>query len=138
VAADSPAIDVVTTGAVPAGCPPAAPNSPASFDLGAGAFTAQQIFFSSNSAGAWIVSDLPELLLFDLTNSTTYAIPFAGGATAYNGGITLDGAQVYVGASDGTVHRIDVASNSDAQQIAVGLKDGNGNPVAPNLVTVLP
>jgi hypothetical protein len=138
VAADSPAIDVVTTGAVPAGCPPAAPNSVHSFDMGAGPFNARQIFFSSNSTGAWIVSDLPELLLFDLTNLTPYAIPLAGGATAYNGGITLDNANVYVGASDGTVHRIDVSSNNDAQQIAVGLKDGNGNPVAPNLVTVLP
>src|ERR1019366_2760859 len=138
VAADSPAIDVVTTGAVPAGCPPAAPNSPASFDLGAGAFTAQQIFMSPDSSNAWIVSDLPELLLFDLTNLTPYAIPLAGGATAYNGGITLDGAQVYVGASDGTVHRIDAASHTDAQQIAVNLKDGSGNPVAPNLVYVVP
>ena len=137
VAADSPAIDVVTTGTVQAGCPAAAPNSVASFDLGAGPFNARQIFFSSNSTGAWIVSDLPELLLFDLTNSTPYTIPYAGGATAYNGGITLDGAQVYVGANDGTVHRIDVASHTDTP-IAVNLKDGNGNPVAPNLVYVVP
>ena len=84
VAADSPAIDVVTTGTVQAGCPAAAPNSVASFDLGAGPFNARQIFFSSNSTGAWIVSDLPELLLFDLTNSTPYTIPYAGGATSYN------------------------------------------------------
>ena len=138
VAADSPAIDVVTTGTVQAGCPAAAPNSVASFDLGAGPFNARQIFFSSNSTGAWIVSDLPELLLFDLTNSTPYTIPYAGGATAYSGGSTLDGAQVYVGTSDGTVHRIDVASHTDAQQIIVGLKDGNGNPVTPNLVYVVP
>jgi hypothetical protein len=138
VAADSPAMDVVTTGTVLAGCPAAAPNSVVSFDLGAGPFNARQIFFSSNSTGAWIVSDLPELLLFDLTNSTPFTIPYAGGATAYNGGITLDGAQVYVGANDGTVHRIDVASHTDAQQIVVGLKDGNGNPVTPNLVYVVP
>ena len=138
VAADSPAIDVVTTGTVQAGCPAAAPNSVASFDLGAGPFNARQIFFSSNSTGAWIVSDLPELLLFDLTNSTPYTIPYAGGATAYSGGSTLDGAQVYVGTSDGTVHRIDVASHTDAQQIIVGLKDGNGNPATPNLVYVVP
>ena len=70
VAADSPAIDVVTTGAVTAGCPPAAPNSVASYDMGAGAFNAQQIFMSPNSSAAWIVSDLPELLLFDLQHST--------------------------------------------------------------------
>ena len=138
VAADSPAIDVVTTGTVQAGCPAAAPNSVVSFDLGAGPFNARQIFLSSNSTAAWMISDLPELLLFDLTNSTPYTIPYAGGATAYSGGSTLDGAQVYVGTSDGTVHRIDVASHTDAQQIIVGLKDGNGNPVTPNLVYVVP
>jgi len=36
------------------------------------------------------------------------------------------------------VHRIDVSSHTDAQQIAVGLKDGNGNAVTPNLVSVVP
>ncbi|MFI5117076.1 MAG: beta strand repeat-containing protein [Terriglobales bacterium] len=138
VAADSPAIDVVTTGTVQAGCPAAAPNSVASFDLGAGPFNARQVFFSSNSTGAWIVSDLPELLLFDLANSTPYTIPYAGSATAFSGGTTLDGTEVYVGTSDGTVHRIDVGSHTDAQQIVVGLKDGSGNPVAPNLVYVVP
>ncbi len=138
MAVDSPAIDLVTTGTVQAGCPAAAPNSVASFDLGAGPFNARQIFFSSNSTAAWIVSDLPELLLFDLTNLTPYTIPYAGGATAFSGGTTLDGAQVYVGANDGTVHRIDVASHTDAQQIVVGLKDGSGNPVTPNLVYVVP
>jgi hypothetical protein len=138
IAADSPAIDVVTTGTVQAGCPPAALNSVASFDMGAGPFNARQIFFSSNSADAWIVSDLPELLIFDLTNLAPISIPLAGGTTAFNGGVTLDGTQVYVGASDGTVHRIDVASNTDAQQIAVGLKDASGNAVAPDLVYVVP
>jgi len=138
VAVDSPAIDVITTGAVQAGCPPVAQSTAASFDLGAGPFTARQIFMSSNSSGAWIVSDLPELLLFDLMTSTPYAIPYVGGATAYSGGTMLDGTQVYVGTSDGTVHRIDVASHTDAQQIVVGLKDGSGNPVAPDLVYVLP
>ncbi len=138
VAADSPAIDVVTTGTVQAGCPAAAPNSVTSFDLGAGPFNARQIFLSSSSTATWIVSDLPELLLFDLKNSIPYTIPYAGGATAFNGGTMLDGTQVYVGASDGTVHRIDVASHTDAQQIAVGLKDANGNLVAPNLVYVVP
>ena len=54
------------------------------------------------------------------------------------GGITLDGSQVYVGASDGTVHRIDVISGADVQQIAVNLKDSNGNLAVPNLVTVQP
>ena len=108
--------------------------------MGAGKFNAQQLFMSSDSSRAWIISDLPELLELNLQSSTPtpVVIPYAGGATAYSGGVTLDGAQVYVGASDGAVHRIDVASAppTDVQQIAV--KDANGNPVTPNLVYVQP
>jgi hypothetical protein len=129
---------VVTTGAVMPGCPATAPSSLASYDLGAGPFTARQVFLSSNAADAWIISDLPQLLLFDLQHLTSIPVPLTGGATAYDGGVTLDGVQVYVGTSDGTVHRIDVASHADAQQIPVNLKDGNGNPVTPNLVYVAP
>jgi len=65
-------------------------------------------------------------------------IPYASGAIAYSGGITLDGSQVYVGTSDGTVHRIDVASSADVQQITVNLLNASGALVAPNLVAVQP
>ncbi len=138
VAADSPAIDVVTTGAVSASCPTTASSSIASFDLGAGPFNPQQMFLSPDSSAAWIISDLPELLSFNLATSTPSSIPFIGGATAYSGGITPDGALIYVGASDGTVHRIAVSGGGDVGQIAVGLKDANGTAVPPNLVYVVP
>ena len=110
VAADSPAIDVITTGTVQAGCPATAMNSIASFDLGAGPFTARQIFMNPDSSIAWIISDRPELLIYRFNGSGPGAISLTGGASAYSGGITLDGAQVYVGTSDNTVHRIEVAS----------------------------
>jgi hypothetical protein len=138
VATDSPAIDVVATGTVQAGCPASATNSIASFDLGAGAFSARQLFLSPDSSNAWIISDLPELLNFNLVNSTPTIIPLTGGATAFGGGITLDGTRIYVGTSDNTVHRIDTAGSDDALQIVVGLKDASGNAVAPNLVAVIP
>ncbi len=142
VAADSPSVDVVSTAepvtTVPSGCPITTQSSVSSFDMGAGSFNAAQLFMSPDSSRAWIISDLPELLEFNLQSSTPTVIPYASGAVAYSGGITLDGAQVYVGTSDGTVHRIDVASGSDAQQISVGLLDANGNLTAPNLVGVRP
>ena len=59
-------------------------------------------------------------------------------ALPLSGGIRPDGQQIYLGASDFTVHRIDVALLSDAAQIAVNLKDANNNPTLPNLVTVVP
>ncbi len=138
VAADSPAIDVVTTGAVSASCPTTASSSIASFDLGAGPFTPQQMFMSPDSSAVWIISNLPELLGFNLTTSTPTSIPLIDGATPLSGGITLDSAIIYVGATDAAVHRIAVSGGGDVGLIAVGLKDANGAAVPPNLVYVVP
>jgi hypothetical protein len=138
VAADSPNLDIVTTSNVMPGCPTIAANSIASYDLGVGAFNAKQLFLSSDGSRAWIISDLPQLISFNLATSTPVAIPYTGGVTGLSGGVRLDGEQLYIGTSDGTVHRIDVASNTDAAQITVGLKDTSGNATNPNLVYVLP
>jgi trimeric autotransporter adhesin len=139
VAADSPAIDVVTTPSTyNSGCPVTTQSTVASYDLGAGSFTAQQIFVSSDSTRAWVVTNLPQVLTFDVPTLTPTAITLAGNPTPYNGGVTLDGTHVYVGTSDGTVHRIDTASLADVTQIAVGLKDASGNITPPNLVSVVP
>jgi hypothetical protein len=138
VVADSPNIDVITSSNIGGGCPTTATSSIATYDLGAGAFTATQLLVSPDSSHAWIISNLPQLLGFDLTTSTPFTIPFANGATPLNGGVRIDSQQLYIGASDGTVHRVDVASLTDAAQITVGIKDSNGNVVGPNLVAVVP
>ena len=139
VAADSPNIDVISTPSVlSAGCPVATQSSIAPYDLGVGSFTAQQIFVSPDSTRAWIVSNLPQILTFSLPGLTPTNISLTGGATAYNGGITKDSANAYFGASDNTVHRVLVDELSDVSQIAVNLKDSNGNVTPPNLVVVVP
>lgn len=141
VAADSPAIDVISISTplpLNAGCPVTTGSTLTSYDLGAGTFTAQQMFLSPDSTQAWIIPNLPSLLNFNLQSLTPTVIPLANGATPFSGGIRMDGQQVYIGASDNTVHRIDVASLTDAAQIPVALKDSNGNVVAPSLVAVVP
>jgi len=139
VAADSPNVDVISTPSVlSAGCPVTTKSTITPYDLGAGSFTARQMFVSPDSTRAWIVSNLPQILTFSLPSLTPNNIPLTGGATAYNGGITMDSANAYFGASDGTVHRILVNELSDVSQIAVNLKDSNGNVTPPNLVVVVP
>jgi hypothetical protein len=143
VAADSPSVDLISLNSNPPatlspGCPIITQSTLTSFDMGVGPFNARQLFFSSDSSRAWIISDLPELIYFNLLSSTPVVIPYEGGATGYSGGITLDGSEVYIGASDGSVHRIDVTSGADVQQLGVSLKDANGNLVIPDLVTVQP
>jgi len=138
VAADSPDIDLISTPAVlNAGCP-ITTQSTISHNPGVGSYTAQQILVSSDATHAYIVSNLPALLGFEVATLGTSTAPLAGGATAFNGGITLDGSRVYVGTSDGTVHEINTGSMTDVAQITVGLKDSNGNLTPPSLVTVIP
>ncbi len=123
VAADSPNLDVVTSSNVTGGCPTTATSSLATYDLGVGPFTANQLFVSPDSSKVWLISNLPALVGFNLGTSTAFTVPFANGATPLSGGARPDGQQLYIGANDGTVHRIDVASATDAAQITVGLKD---------------
>jgi len=139
VAADSPNLDVISTPSLlNAGCPVTTPSTIAPYDLGAGSFTAQQLIMSPDGTRAWLVSDLPAVVTFVLSTHTPTTINLAGGATAFNGGITPDSQHVYVGANDGKVHRIDASSLSDVAQIAVGLKTSSGGATTPNLVSVLP
>ena len=138
VVVDSPSIDVVTTGTIQPGCPTTAQNSVNTYNLGANTFNARQLFLSSDSLHAWIISDLTSVIGFNLSTLTPTAIPLVNSAQAYSGGVTLDGSKVYVGANDNNVHMLTVASSADSAQISVGLKDTNSNPVAPNLVVVLP
>lgn len=142
VVADTPDLDLISTGyPVNAGCPISPITTPSNiqgYDLGAGSFTAQQLLVSYDSTHAYVISNLPQVLSFDVSTLTPASAALAGGAVAYNGGITLDGTRLYVGTSDGTVHQISTPSMSDVAQIGVGLKDGNGNPTPPNLVAVAP
>jgi hypothetical protein len=139
VAADSPNIDVISTPSpVSAACPVTTPSALSSFDLGAGPFTASQIFVNYDARHAWIISNLPQLLGFDVTTSTPTNVSLTGGAVPTYGGITLDDGTIYVGASDGTVHVISTSPLSDTAQIQVGLKNYLGQLTAPNLVAVVP
>ena len=138
VVADSPAIDVVTTGAIPAGCPPTPQSTVNSYNLGFGSFTANQMFVSPDSSRAWILSDLPKVIGLNLTTLTPFSIALANGALPLSGGVMIDGSMVYVGGSDSNVHAINVSNGTDSAQVAPGLKDPGGNAVAPDLVLVLP
>jgi trimeric autotransporter adhesin len=138
VASDSPLLDVVTTAAIPPGCPPTALSTVNSYNLGFGSFTANQIFISPDSSRAWVLSNLNSVIGLNLSTFAPFSIALANGAQPTTGGIMIDGSVVYVGGTDNNVHAITVSSSSDGAQISPGLKDSNGNAVAPDLVLVLP
>ncbi len=130
LAVDSPGIDVLTPMSNGVGCPPALSDSVAHIDFGAGSFTARQLIVLPNGSKAYVTSNLGQLLGLNVATATPFAISLAGGANAFTGGTTLDSSKLYVGGSDNTVHRIDVASGTDAQQISVSF--------TPDLVAVKP
>ena len=138
VVVDSPNLDVVTTGNIGAGCPPAPQNSVNAYNLGLGNFTPSKIFVSPDSSRVWLISNLNAMVGLNLTSLAPFSIQLANGAQPLSGGIMVDGSMVYVGGSDNSVHAINVSNGTDSAQISPGLKDGSGNAVAPNLVLVLP
>lgn len=136
LAVDSPGIDVITVTTTRVGCPPPLSDTLTSVNLGVGPFTARQLIVLSDGSKAFVTSNLGQLLGLTTATSTPFAIPLAGGASAFTGGATLDGAKLYVGGSDKFVHRIDVAGGSDAQQI--GASAGTAFSFTPDLVAVRP
>ncbi len=138
VVADSPSIDVVTTGAVPSGCPPTAQSTVNSYNLGYGNFTANQMFVSTDSTRVFVLSNLNSIIGLNLSSLTPFSIALANGAFPTTGGVMIDDSMVYVGGTDNNVHAINVSTSTDSAQIAPGLKDSSGNVVTPDLVLVLP
>ncbi len=128
---DSPGLDVLTrSSTLQPGCPPPLTESRLSFNFNQGAFTPRQIIMLPNGSKAYVASNLTSLLVYDPNAATTTTIPLAGGASPTTGGATLDSTQLYVGGSDNNVHRIDVPSGADVQQIPVSF--------TPDLVAVRP
>ncbi len=100
-------------------CPPDITNSRTSAGFGT-SFTAKQLIVTPDSKLALILSD-KGVLAYNLGTKQTSVVPLTGGAQALSGGVTPDGANLYVGASDGTVHRLDLTKTplTDTQSIAV-------------------
>jgi hypothetical protein len=120
-------------------CPPTVSNSLNTVAFGSTVIPKQMIL-TSDGVHMFVTNDSPKVLTYNATTAAASSITLQGSATATTtGGATLDGAQVYVGAlGSNDVHRIDVNAGTDAQQIAVSLKDSAGAAVSPDFVAVRP
>ncbi|MGZ4822552.1 MAG: hypothetical protein ACXVZM_13180, partial [Terriglobales bacterium] len=130
VAADSPGLDVIAVTTNRVGCPPPLSDTLTHLTYGVAAFTPKQLIVLTDGTRAYETGSPGQLLGVTTSSSTPFTIPLANGATPLTGGATLDSTKLYVGGSDNNVHRIDVASGTDAQQISVSF--------TPNLVAVRP
>jgi DNA-binding beta-propeller fold protein YncE len=100
------------------GCSPAVSNSVQSFNLGQGSFVAKQMLVSQDGARAYVIArNKNSVLVFNVGNQTSSAIPLKGDAVPIQASLTADGNQLYVAAADGQVHLLDTQAGRDIQQI---------------------
>ena len=87
------------------------------------------------------------MLVFNIFNQTSSAIPLTGDAVAVQASLTPDGSRLYVAAADGLVHVLDTQSGGDVQQLSfisdptilqAGLCDGSAFTCTPDLIAVKP
>ena len=121
----------------PIPCKPQVTASSTAIPLGA-SVTPKQLIAAPDNSKAFLLANTATIYAATADSSSVTDISLVGGGNALSGGVTPDGASLFVGASTNDVHRIDVANNTDAQQISVGLKKADGTAAAPNLVAVRP
>jgi hypothetical protein len=131
VAADPPGVDVIALSTTNVGCPPPLVDSaPTSTSFGLGTFTSQQLLVLPNSSKAYVVSNLPQLLVYDLVANTASTVSLANAASPLNAGYTLDSSTLYVGGSDNALHVINTSTGADSAPISLSF--------TPNLLAVRP
>jgi hypothetical protein len=123
-------------------------SSSAFFNLGQGNFVPTEMIVSQDGTRAYILaSNLGSVLVFNVSNQTSSAIPLSGDAIPIQASLTADGTRLYVAAVDGQVHVLDTQSGSDVQQISfptdatnlqAGLCVGTTVTCNPDLIAVKP
>jgi hypothetical protein len=134
-------VDVTTNSAANNGlCPPVITNSPTSHGFGT-SFTAEQLIVTPDSKLAIILTSDHGVLVYDLGSKQTSVVALSGGAQPISGGVTPDGASLYVGATNNTVHLVDLTKTPpvDAQSITTSsLCPSVATGCTPDLVVVRP
>jgi len=149
VAVDSPGIDFESANAAnltppttitPTNCPGIITYSNNFFDFGVGPFTAHQLLVGSAGTHIAVLPAGINKVLTLLNENTVGSVPLPAGATeASSGGMTPDGATLWVGVGGtNTVDRINLNTNADEVQIPMTFKKADGSPAPPNLVVIRP
>ncbi len=123
-------------------------SSSAFFNLGQGSFVPTQLIVSQDGTRAYVItSNLGSVLVFNIGNQTSSAIPLSGDALPIQASLTADGNRLYIAAADGQVHVLDTQTGGDIQQISfptdattlqAGLCVGTTFTCNPDLIAVKP
>ena len=147
VDANSPNIDEIDLEASSASVCPLAltklTSTPAGF-TGVNSFTAKQLLVTPNSKLAIILTSDQGVLVYNVgsppPNTSVVTLMGSPAPQPLSGGVTPDSANLYVGATDGKVHRIDLTKTppTDAQSIAVSLCPSVNGGCNPDFLVVRP
>ena len=94
-----------------------------------------------------ITSNRGSVLVFNIDNQTSSAIPLLGDVIPVQASLSPDGSRLYIAAVDGQVHILDTQSGGDIQQISfttdattlqAGLCNGVTFTCNPDLIAVKP
>jgi hypothetical protein len=87
-------------------------------NIGQGTFHPINFFVSPDATHAYIVaSDRSSVLVYDFSTNSVTAIPLVNNATPVAADITVDGTLIYVAASDGMMHQINIPLSADEYQV---------------------
>jgi len=118
VATSATFMDVITPTNPVGSCPPTVTNALTTSVSFGQLFTPTQLLVSPDSKKAYVLaSGLAEVLVFDVGTDTVGSIPLRAGGVPLAGVIRPDATNMFVGASDGTVHQIDLSTQTDAGRI---------------------
>jgi hypothetical protein len=88
------------------------------FDFGQGPLDASQFLVSSDASTAYVIPrNFSSVFSYGLESKQKGGISLTGARTATTGGLTTDGAFLYVGSTDGLVHVLNTVSSGDALEI---------------------
>lgn len=123
-------------------CPTTQTSTPQFIDFGIGALTAHRLLVATSLNSHVVVLPVGlNRVLSAVSGQPPASIPLAsGGLEALDGGLTLDGATLWVGVSaSNTLDRINLNTNVDELQLPVtALKKGDGSQAPPDVIGVKP
>jgi len=138
VAVDTTGFTSVAVATSAAGCPPPVSATASSINFGQGSFTPKQVLVSSDGNRIYVLSNLSTVIIYDFRSRLVQTITLSPSATPLSGALSLSGNDLYVGASDGTVHHLDTVRLQDAGQIPVTLCNNNSVSCPPDIVALRP
>jgi hypothetical protein len=119
VASTATYMDVITPTSPVGTCPPTVSNALTTSVSFGQLFTPTQLLISPDSAKAYVlVPTIAAVQVFDVATNTVSSIPLRANAGPLTGIIRPDATNMFIGANDGTVHQINLSSQSDVGRIS--------------------